>query len=233
MSFSPDALILDFGCGTGDTTESVSSLGYPNVYGFDINPSRIAQARKKARHVNPEHFSVIPTNPYRLPSDDGFFDFVVSGQVLEHVRDLEAALSELKRVLRPGGISVHIFPPMYRVFETHTHIPFGNILMKTWWHQIWIRMGYRQATCAQLSVAGCAEAHLRYIRNNTYYRLEKDFILAAQAIGLRADFIPGICYSNRIRAPQAIIKSQVAQWLYGTFVSKVLVLRNDLRESGS
>ena len=103
MRCDRDTRILDFGCGIGNATESISELGYSNVFGFDTNPLRIAHAKGNARRVDPERFAVIPTSPYRLPSDDRFFDVLVSGQVLEHVRDLKAVFSEMKRVLRLGG----------------------------------------------------------------------------------------------------------------------------------
>ena len=90
MRCDRDTRILDFGCGIGNATESISELGYSNVFGFDTNPLRIAHAKGNARRVDPERFAVIPTSPYRLPSDDRFFDVLVSGQVLEHVRDLKA-----------------------------------------------------------------------------------------------------------------------------------------------
>ena len=137
----------------------------------------------------------------------------------------------MKRVLLPGGVGVHIFPPKYRVFETHTHVPFGNILMARWWHRIWIRMGYRQASCEQLTVAECAEAHIRYIRNNTFYRREQDILLVARESGLDAHFVPGLRYSSRISSSQNFMRSRSAEWLYGTFVSKILVVRNETAEA--
>ena len=103
--------------------------------------------------------------------------------------------------------------------------------MAKWWHQIWIRMGYRRASCEQLSAAECAETHIRCIRNNTFYRREQDILLAAREAGLDAHFVPGIRYSKRISRPRNIMRSRYAQWLYGTFVSKVLVVRNATGEA--
>ena len=47
---------------------------------------------------------------YRMPFDDGVFDAVVCLSVLEHLTELDGALGELRRVLRPGGIAVLSFP---------------------------------------------------------------------------------------------------------------------------
>jgi SAM-dependent methyltransferase len=45
-----------------------------------------------------------------LPFADASFDFIFSSSVLEHIRDLSAALSEMRRCLRPGGLMLHIMP---------------------------------------------------------------------------------------------------------------------------
>jgi 2-polyprenyl-3-methyl-5-hydroxy-6-metoxy-1,4-benzoquinol methylase len=53
-----------------------------------------------------------------LPFDDHSFDFVFSSSVLEHVRDREAAFAELRRVLRPDGVMVHLMPsPTWKLLQ--------------------------------------------------------------------------------------------------------------------
>ncbi|WP_260945690.1 class I SAM-dependent methyltransferase [Aliarcobacter cryaerophilus] len=52
----------------------------------------------------------------RLPFEDGYFDFVFSSSVLEHVEDLDNSLNEINRVLKVGGITVHSVP-----FINHIH----------------------------------------------------------------------------------------------------------------
>ena len=52
----------------------------------------------------------------RLPFENETFDCVLSTAVLEHVSDLPAALRECRRVLRPGGLALHFFGPLYYSF---------------------------------------------------------------------------------------------------------------------
>lgn len=59
-----------------------------------------------------------------IPFETHSFDAVVSNQVLEHVEDIDAALAEIARVLRPGGASLHIFPHREVWREGHCGIPF-------------------------------------------------------------------------------------------------------------
>lgn len=52
---------------------------------------------------------VMPT-PYTLPVDDNFYDLIVSGQTLEHVKNPFRLVREMKRVLKPNGYMILIAP---------------------------------------------------------------------------------------------------------------------------
>ncbi len=62
----------------------------------------------------------------KLPFADASFDGVVNNQVMEHVEDLGGALSEIHRVLRPGGVALSIFPSRDVWREGHIGIPFSH-----------------------------------------------------------------------------------------------------------
>jgi 2-polyprenyl-6-hydroxyphenyl methylase/3-demethylubiquinone-9 3-methyltransferase len=94
----PGAVLVDVGCGAGLLAPHVADRGYRHV-GVDLIRSALAQAG--GHGVRP-----IQADATALPLADGSADVVVAGEVLEHVPDLPATVSEVCRVLRPGGVLV-------------------------------------------------------------------------------------------------------------------------------
>jgi ubiquinone/menaquinone biosynthesis C-methylase UbiE len=97
-----DAKILDYGCGYGRTLIDLGNRGFSELYGVDFSEQMINRAREIGRGVN---YSVIKSAC--LPFEDGTFDAVLLFAVLTCVyRDEEqgAIISEVNRVLKPGGI---------------------------------------------------------------------------------------------------------------------------------
>jgi 2-polyprenyl-6-hydroxyphenyl methylase / 3-demethylubiquinone-9 3-methyltransferase len=94
----PGAVLVDVGCGAGLLAPHVAGKGYRHV-GVDLTTSALEQAR--------EH-GVWPVrgDAARLPLADGCADVVSAGELLEHVTDLRAAVAEVCRILRPGGVLV-------------------------------------------------------------------------------------------------------------------------------
>ena len=92
------SLLLDLACGAGLLAPHVAGKGHRHV-GLDLTASALPQAR--------DH-GVVPVrgDVQRLPFADEVADVVVAGEVLEHVTDLAATVSEACRVLRPGGTLV-------------------------------------------------------------------------------------------------------------------------------
>jgi SAM-dependent methyltransferase len=94
---------LDFGCGVGGYTELLATRhGARQVVGLDIDKDLIERARHRvAGSVLTLSFVAIAPGP--LPFDDAHFDFVLSKEVLVRVAEKRSVLSELNRVLKPGG----------------------------------------------------------------------------------------------------------------------------------
>lgn len=96
--------LLDVGCGPGTITCDLAGLVAPGrAVGLDANDGVLAQARATAaeRGVTVE-FEV--GDIYHLRFADDSFDVVHAHQVLQHLNDPVAALREMRRVCRPGGI---------------------------------------------------------------------------------------------------------------------------------
>lgn len=91
---TPGGMLLDVACGGGLLAPHVPG-GYRHV-GIDIVPSAV----RRAAEYGVEAFVADAT---ALPFADRTFDVVVAGEILEHLEDLEGAVSELCRVVRPGG----------------------------------------------------------------------------------------------------------------------------------
>ncbi|MFP3896185.1 MAG: methyltransferase domain-containing protein [Anaerolineales bacterium] len=128
------ARILDAGCGLGlymlrfrDFTE--------HVYGVDVDPEKVREARKVLAHVECASAECLP-----FATDS--FDVVFSHEVLEHVENDTEAVREAYRVLRPGGRLVIFVPNRWYPFETHGvywqgQYHFGNIPLVNYLPTAW------------------------------------------------------------------------------------------------
>jgi SAM-dependent methyltransferase len=99
----PGRLVLDLGCGSGSLLDVLERRGQ-RVIGIDVRPEGLARARKR----HPDAL-LLRAEADRLPLRDGVLDAVVALDVLEHVDDA-AALAEVARVLRPGGLLLASVP---------------------------------------------------------------------------------------------------------------------------
>jgi 2-polyprenyl-6-hydroxyphenyl methylase/3-demethylubiquinone-9 3-methyltransferase len=112
----PTARWLDAGCGSGVFSLTMARMG-AHVTGVDGSPSMIESANEGIPEGTPFlHFSLIETIE-KLPLDAESFDGVLCLSVLEYVDDVDAALAELVRVLRPHGTLVMTIPNSWSAFR--------------------------------------------------------------------------------------------------------------------
>ena len=93
--------IVDVGCGEGQIARLAAGAGAARVVGVDSSASQLAEARR--RGGGPVY---VRARAEALPLATAAFDAALACLVLEHVADLDGALDEIARVLRPGGTFV-------------------------------------------------------------------------------------------------------------------------------
>ena len=99
--------VLDVGCGVGHWSMVLASVlhGDVRVTGIDREPSWVDEAGARARARGLEgRFIYLPGEAQRLPFPDDSFDLTTCQTVLIHVPDPAAAIAEMVRVTRPGGL---------------------------------------------------------------------------------------------------------------------------------
>lgn len=97
--------LLDVGCGGGILAEEFSELGL-GVTGIDPSTTAIATARRHAQEQGKAIDYYVGAGE-NLPFADASFDYISCCDVLEHVNDVGRVLSEISRVLKPGGIFLY------------------------------------------------------------------------------------------------------------------------------
>jgi len=94
----PGERVLDSCCGTGDLAVAALRAGAGAVVGLDFSEAMLERARRKEPRIEWVRGDVLA-----LPFEDGSFDAATVGFGVRNVADLEAAVGELRRVLRTGG----------------------------------------------------------------------------------------------------------------------------------
>ena len=103
LEIRPAEAILDIGCGTGFLTfELARATGAAgSVIGVDPDPAMVSSTLERCADL--DQVSAEIGDAGYLPADDSSIDVVTCTQVLLYVEDVPGALSEIHRVLKPGG----------------------------------------------------------------------------------------------------------------------------------
>jgi SAM-dependent methyltransferase len=103
--------ILDYGCGTGGNTSAYVPFG--TVIGIEPDAAAVRLARQRAGT------QVSRASGTELPFRPETFDAVVASDVLEHIEKDRSAVSEIARVLTPGGVAIVSVPAHQWLFSEH------------------------------------------------------------------------------------------------------------------
>ena len=137
----PGGRVLDYGCGGGNNSMFFIEKGY-ETYGVEVADAALPliKANLESKHLDPslaDRFSIIPPDSTSLPFESGFFDFILSNQVLYYLpsqEQIKSVCKELSRCLRPGGAVFFTMmgPRNYYITHHAKQIHPGNVF------EIWI-----------------------------------------------------------------------------------------------
>ena len=192
----PGSQVLDFGCGDGAEVVAWREAGH-EAFGCDVVLDRPGQSLR------------LIEEPYRLPFEDATFDLVLSNQVLEHVQDHDVAFREISRVLKPGAISLHLFPARWAPIEVHSRVPLASVVQERWWLALWARLGIRNEFQRGLSWDEVTDRNAEYLRTRTNYLSRAQLIALGERWFAEARLIEelGLKHGRRVRRFYPLVKS--------------------------
>ena len=214
LQLAPGAGVLDFGCGDGTSVATWRAAGY-DAYGCDITLEQPT-----------EHLRLIET-PYRVPFDDNTFDLVVSNQVFEHVQNPDVAFAEIRRVLKPGGLSLHVFPARWNPIEVHSRVPFASVIQSYPWLVIWARLGLRNHFQSSKPWREVARLNTDFLRSQTSYPTRRQLRRVAGRYFRRVEFpdLLTLKHGNRTRRLYPVAKAlPPLAWAYGGMRARTMLL---------
>ncbi len=182
--------ILSIGCSTGIIEVLFKEMGLV-VYGVDAAPLALKEAKK--RGVITKCADIGDTLPY----EDGFFDFVFAGEIIEHVMNTRNFLSEIHRVLKRKGVVIITTPNLARI-EDRIRFLFGKTPKHTTPIHDYLYLHIRPFTLDSLKKAliFCQFGNLKYKSNYVYF----GWLKAGWLSRLLADIFPGLGKTIIIKA---------------------------------
>ncbi|MFY9782222.1 MAG: class I SAM-dependent methyltransferase [Acidimicrobiales bacterium] len=141
---SKPALILDVACGPAGVTRALAKRTPARVIGVDLSEDMIRMGQANvARAGLSERVALVLSRGEQLPFADGTFDALTFTYLLRYVKDPQATLAELARVLKPGGAMASLefsVPPGVAAhiawwFYTRAVLPVAGFAMggRGWW----------------------------------------------------------------------------------------------------
>jgi SAM-dependent methyltransferase len=234
---STNAKVLDFGCGNGKIVSQLRERGI-DASGCDV----FYEGGDASKGVPPEMFGNIirKMEGNLIPFEANTFDWIISNQVLEHVPDLDAVLEEMRRVLKPDGFVLSMFPDRGVWREGHCGIPFLHRFPRESGFRVWYAaalrgIGFGYHTKGQSALAW-SENFCHWLDNWTHYRpyrvIRTKFLQQFTSL----EHMEDDWFHQRL-GPRAGIASAIPKWAQRLFVRKmvglVIVTTNNPRQSAA
>lgn len=198
-----------------------------DAFGVDIDPDYIENGRNSFKALGAD-----PTALIHASDLAGFevnpFDVVVSYMVLEHVTDLAATAQEMRKVLQPGGVGLHLYPGRWRPVEAHVGVPFVHWFGASGRRRILefcVQRGWDRRSHWELDAAPNAEVVDRfasYLEENTRYRSNREIVRAFQDAGFSARISMS---DHRLARPQGPVPEPIIRASMGQFLTAHLLIQ--------
>lgn len=190
--------ILDWGCGRGQLTAALIAEGY-DAYGIEIDPEPVRNGYDLFvnRGLDPEQRLRVIGKEGASNFPNGFFHFLCSYQVLEHIECLDVNAGEWERITAEEAVGVHIYPGAWRLIEPHLLLPFLHWLPKNTFRQAYIRLAVSMGLIPEWietkgrSPAEQTKVYFDYSVQNTYYRNPRRLVQTLGAFGWDVRYEPG------------------------------------------
>lgn len=173
---SDEIKVLDWGCGRGRFVLWLRQRGY-QAYGVDIDPLPIENGLPLIREqgFSADILRLLDENG-RTDFADGHFDFTLSGQVFEHVANIDQVAAEIQRLTRQGGMGFHEYPSYRYLVEPHLYMPFVHWLPKNALRRllirffVWVGIEPHWPEVEEKSLGKKVETYYHYSLEKTHYR---------------------------------------------------------------
>lgn len=214
LGYSPESSdkILDFGCGIGHSVGHLVGAHGLDANGVDVyefwgseREHYYEKSDTPAPEIAQRLFKLHPP-AYEIPFPDNHFDFIFSDQVFEHIVDRKPAFQELKRVLKPDGLSLHIFPGPGKLREPHIGLPLIPLCRSKWYLALWALLGYRTDRQKHLSWQETLRANLDAMRY-CHYPDQKQLKAEAAEAGVEIAFRQGDWLKHAGGRPAQIVRA--------------------------
>ena len=230
IEINNDSYILDFGCGDGNRVYQLLDSGFKNSFGFNkSNYMDREHNPAKLRHPQDSQFFRF-SNDDTIPFPDLSFDLVISDQVFEHVQEQEKAFREIHRVLKEGGLSIHVIPAKWQIIEPHIYVPFGGLIKSYSYYFLWALVGIRSNWQIGLSAKETATRNLKYARESLNYLSCREYEVMMSEISFKYSW-EDLAYMKTSFRPKTQKVATVSERfpiilrLFRLFVQRVLFLQ--------
>ena len=189
----PREVVLDLGCGSSKILEAV-----PNGIGVDLRFEKLRYRRLLG-------IGLVQGDLCRLPFQDGVADEIICSEVIEHIPKQGKPLSEVRRVLKPGGILIIGTPDYGRITWRITERIYG-ILMPRGYADEHISKYTRRQLCSDLERLGFEILDARYV-------YQSEIIVKARLGGRDGTLIPRPRGPSGARELGPTVSAELGPWI--------------------